>query len=327
MQRHELLLKMLADGRFHSGEQIAAALGCSRSAVWKRIRQVREIPGLEIDSVTGRGYRLREPLELLDSELILQHLPTERRATLHRLEVLGSVGSTNTLALQDAPVPGRGSAWLAEHQSDGRGRRGRTWVSPYGRNIYFSLAWRFDMPLAELSGLSVATGAVLSEVLQAHGLRGHGLKWPNDLLWQGRKLAGILLEANGEAEGPATAVIGIGINLDLDDRYAGQHIDQPYASLRDAGVKAERNRLAADLLDASMSMCVEFSREGLAPFLETWKRYDAFRDRPVRLTGPNSELHGQYLGLANDGGLCLMVGDKAQTFYAGELSLRAGESP
>ena len=324
MRRHEELLLILADGRFHSGQEIAASLGCSRSAVWKRIQKLREIPGLGVDSVTGRGYRLHRPLELLQRDLILQQLPAARRGLLHRLEVLGSVGSTNTLAMQNAPGAGRASAWFAEHQSEGRGRRGRSWVSPYGRNIYFSLAWRFDTPLARLSGLSIAAGTVLCEVLDVHGLRGHGLKWPNDLLWQGRKIAGILLEANGETEGPATAVIGVGINLDLD-RQAAQHIDQPYASLRDAGVRVQRNRLAADLLDASMSMCSEFADQGLAPFLATWQRYDAFRDRPVRLVGPGSELHGHYLRIADDGGLRLLVEGREQTFYAGELSLRPGD--
>jgi BirA family biotin operon repressor/biotin-[acetyl-CoA-carboxylase] ligase len=324
MQRHEELLHILADGRFHSGQDIAASLGCSRSAVWKRIQQLRAIPGLEVDSVSGRGYRLGRPLELLQHDLILQQLPAARRDRLHRLEVLGSVGSTNTLAMQHVPVAGRASAWFAEHQSAGRGRRGRTWISPYGRNIYFSLAWRFETPLARLSGLSIAAGTVLCEVLEAHGLRGHGLKWPNDLLWQGRKLAGILLEANGETEGPATAVIGIGVNLDLDHK-AAQHIDQPHAALRDAGLRVQRNRLAADLLDACMSMCIEFADRGLQPFLDTWQRYDAFRDRPVRLVGPRSELHGHYLRIADDGGLRLLVEGREQTFYAGELSLRPGD--
>ncbi len=316
-------MRILADGKFHSGEEIASSLGCTRSAVWKRVRAIRQVPGLGIDSVTGRGYRLQRPLELLDRARIVAPLQDLHATGLDSCEVLGSVDSTNTVASRAVVQINRGAAWFAEHQTAGRGRRGRSWVSPYGRNIYYSLAWRFDLPLAQLSGLSIACGAVLAEILQRHGLRGQGLKWPNDLLWDGRKIAGILLEVNGEPDGPASATIGVGINLDLGDDLQ-QQIGQPYASLRHAGLEADRNRLASDLLQGTATMCRHFTSKGLEPFLQTWRAYDVFRGQPVRLLGPNSELQGHCVGLADDGGLRLQVDGGVRTFYSGELSLRAG---
>jgi BirA family biotin operon repressor/biotin-[acetyl-CoA-carboxylase] ligase len=324
VEKSEALLRILADGRFHSGEQIAQSLDCSRSAVWKRLAQLRKMPGLEIDSVTGRGYRLRQPLELLDRQRILDGLSEPAIKALRECHVLGSVGSTNALAMQQIPETGHGVAWFAEHQSAGRGRRGRTWVSPYGRNIYFSLAWQFNASLAEVSGLSIAAGAVLAKVLHAQGLRGHGLKWPNDLLWQERKLGGILLEAQGEAAGPAGVVIGIGINLDIDQKLHPE-IDQPFTSLKEAGVELQRNRLAAHLLESMIELCQRFSQEGLEPFLDAWRSYDVFAGRPVRLLGTASEIAGISLGLAADGGLRLRTDDHEKTFYAGEISMKVGD--
>jgi BirA family transcriptional regulator, biotin operon repressor / biotin---[acetyl-CoA-carboxylase] ligase len=321
---YERILGLLADGRFHSGESIARTLGCSRSAVWKRIETLRARTGLQIDAVTGRGYRLRRPLELLDGSRITARLDNASIELLNDCQVLGSVTSTNSLAgEQGVPAGNPAIAWFAEHQTAGRGRRGRAWQSPYGRNLYFSLAYRFDLPMARLSGLSLATGAVIADVLAAQGLERHGLKWPNDLLWESRKLGGILLEAQGETDGPATAVIGVGLNLDLD-RDASDQIGQPVACLREAGVEVSRNHLAGDLLDALLRMCQRYAEEGLGPYLTTWRRFDMHCGQRVRLIGSSEEWCGESLGIADDGGLRLRIGDQVQTFYGGELSLRTG---
>lgn len=325
LRRQEALLGLLADGRFHSGEQIATELGCTRSAIWKRMRELREIPGIEVDSVTGRGYRLCRPIELLDRNKILAAAANPEALGLQGCQVLGSVVSTNALAGEaELTRPGQGAAWFAEHQSAGRGRRGRTWVSPYGRNLYFSLAWQFDAPLSELAGLSIAAGAMLAGLLERHGLSGHGLKWPNDLLWDGKKLAGILLEVHGETGGPANAVLGIGVNIDLEQTLQDQ-IDQPATSLRGAGLGVGRNRLAGELLQASVEMCHQFAASGLQPFVAQWRGFDLFKDQPVCLTGPGLEHRGRCLGLDDDGGLRLQEDGVVRTFYAGELSLRGGD--
>jgi BirA family biotin operon repressor/biotin-[acetyl-CoA-carboxylase] ligase len=314
------VLRALSDGRFHSGEELARSLGCSRSAVWKHIRRLREHIG--IHAVNGRGYRLHTPIELLDRELILGNLAPALRTRLGACHVLDEVDSTNDRAMRAAEDrPLQAMAWFAETQTGGRGRRGRSWHSPYARNLYFSFLHRFDMPMHRLAGLSIAVGVELAEMLSASGLQGHGLKWPNDLHWDGRKLAGILIEAAGEADGPAYAVIGLGLNLDLGD--IPDWLDQPVASLSETGVAYSRNRLAATLLARMLDMCERFGSQGLEPFLLRWADYDLYRDSPVRLTGSGLQHVGIARGLSMDGGLRLELDGTQQTFYAGEVSLRA----
>jgi len=315
------VLRALSDGRFRSGEELAAILGCSRSAIWKHVRRLRQQAGLQIDAVTGRGYRLSEPLELLDRESILQHLSAQQRTVLGALHVEDVVGSTNELALQRArQVATSPQAWLAESQTGGRGRRGRSWHSPYGRNLYFSLLHQFDMPLHRLAGLSVAVGLELAGMLADLGLREHGLKWPNDLHWQGGKLAGILIELHGESEGPASAVIGIGLNVDLGT--PPEWLDQPVCSLTDAGLDVSRNRLAGELIGRMLNLCERFAAEGLAPFAQHWPRYGLYQDEPVSLSGPGSQHVGVLRGLSPDGGLRIQLNNGERVFYGGELSLR-----
>lgn len=318
------VLRALSDGRFRSGEELAGILGCSRSAIWKHVRQLRQQAGLQIDAVTGRGYRLAEPLELLGRESILQHLSSQQRGSLGELHVEDVVGSTNELALQQADTATLSpQAWFAEAQTGGRGRRGRTWHSPYGRNLYFSLLHRFDIPLHRLAGLSIAVGLELAEMLADLGLQEHGLKWPNDLYWRGAKLAGILIEARGESEGPASAVIGIGLNIDLGE--PPEWLDQPVCSLRDAGLDVSRNRLAGELLGRMLGLCECFAAEGLAPFRHKWQRYGLYHGELVSLSGPGSHHVGTLRGLSPDGGLRLELDSGERVFYGGELSLRRGQ--
>lgn len=316
------ILQLLADGRFHSGEAIAVDLGCSRSAVCKQIANLRTQTGLRIDAVTGRGYRLQQPLDLLDRQQIESHLG-QHRHLLEACHVAGSVDSTNELAKQERLVgPAPAVVWLAEHQTAGRGRRGRQWLSPYGTNLYLSLAYRFDLPLMQLAGLSLAVGATLADRLCAYGLRGHGLKWPNDVLWQSRKLAGILLEALGEHDGPAIAVIGVGLNVQID-QATQREIDQPVASLQQAGIAVSRNRVAGELIADLLDACQLYQREGLPTFLGKWQAHDLLRGQRVQLSSAESVVSGEYLGIDSVGALRLKIGDDVKSFYGGEVSLRA----
>ncbi len=319
------VLRALSDGRFRSGEELAGMLGCSRSAIWKHVRRLRQESGLQIDAVTGRGYRLSEPLELLDQSLILNRLSAPQRAALAACHVHDVIESTNELALRAAATgAGAPQAWFAEAQTGGRGRRGRGWYSPYGRNLYFSLLQPFDMPMHRLAGLSVAVGLGLAEMLADMGLEGHGLKWPNDLHWQGGKLAGILIEARGESEGPTSAVIGIGLNVDLG--RPPEWLEQPVCSLRDAGMDVSRNRLAGELLARTLELCGRFAAEGLAPLIPQWTRYGLYQDQAVRLEAPGRRHLGILRGVNADGGLRLEVEGQERVFHGGELSLRREES-
>ena len=171
-----------------SGEAIAHELGCSRTAVWKHVESLRTL-GIEIDAVAGKGYRLREPLELLDGTLILAGLDPAVREKLRDLDIESSLDSTNSALRRLAIEDQHAAVILAEHQSGGRGRRGRQWHSPYARNIYLSIGWKLENSLSELGCLSLVVALATARALSRAGLNGHMVKWPNDLLLDGRKYA------------------------------------------------------------------------------------------------------------------------------------------
>ena len=325
MERHLALIRLLADGEFHSGEVIARQLGLSRAAIWKALRKSAEHYGLALDSVRGRGYRLQSPLELLDAAPILAALSPAGRASLARLDIHDQIDSTNT-ELMRAAVSGApsGTACLTERQTAGRGRRGRVWVSPFGVNLYFSLLWRYSLTPAALGGASLAAGAVVAEALRAAGAEDLALKWPNDLLWKGRKLAGLLLEVAGESQGPSHLVLGVGLNLRMA-LAQGSLIEQPWTDLNQVldGRPVSRNDLVARLLDALLVALDTYGREGLTPFLDQWRRFDAFQGQAVKLlTGAGRVIEGIHAGIASDGSLQLETVDGLQRFQAGEVSLR-----
>lgn len=318
------LLHRLADGRFHSGQVLATAMGVSRTAVWKQVRRLQREFGVEVHAVRGRGYRLAEALELLDLERIHAHIGGRSRARLQSTDLLVSTLSTNACAAAQPPtLSGRARVWLAEHQTAGRGRRGRKWVSAFGRNVYLSLAWRFDLPMTELAALSLAVGVVIAESMRELGVRGHVLKWPNDVLADGRKLAGILVEVFGEAAGPVTAVVGVGVNMRMP-MANGAAIDQPWVNLSALpGGDVSRNVLAGTLIDRLVEACEIFASEGVAPYLERWRAFDAFHGKPVRLDSNGRAREGVYAGIAANGALILESDEGRSEHHAGEVSLRA----
>lgn len=305
-----------------SGAELAASLGITRSAVWKRIEALREA-GVEIDAQPGRGYALARPLQLLDGAALGPALSPAARAELAGLEVLFETDSTNAEALRQ-PVPAQGTrAWLAERQTAGRGRRGRTWASPLAAHVYLSLSRRFEGGIAALQGLSLAVGVAAVQALHESGYREVGLKWPNDLLVGTRKLGGILVELRGDAAGPLHVVVGLGLNVAMPPS-AAQTIDQPWCDL--AGLSAQplsRQAVAAALLDALLPLLARFEREGLAPWREAWERHDLLAGKPVRVQEGPRVVEGVALGLAEDGALRLRTATGEYLCHAGEASLRA----
>jgi BirA family biotin operon repressor/biotin-[acetyl-CoA-carboxylase] ligase len=315
------VLTRLADGDFHSGEALARALDVSRASVWNAIRDL-EAAGLEIYKVHGRGYRLPYPLALLDRAVIERHLG--ECAPRFAIEVRATVDSTNTALLERAAAgaPG-GTVLAAESQPGGRGRMGRAWHAGIGEALTFSLLWRFARGAGALSGLSLAIGVALARALAAAGAAGAVLKWPNDVLWNGRKLAGILIELAGDALGPTAAVIGIGINVRVSEA-ARARIDQPVADCEEAcGVVPERNRLLATVLIELDRVLEAFAREGFEPLRAEWQRAHAHQGKRVTLTLPGgSRQAGVARGVAEDGSFLLETRAGVQRHHSGDISLR-----
>jgi BirA family biotin operon repressor/biotin-[acetyl-CoA-carboxylase] ligase len=226
------ILRMLSDGAFHSGTDLGKKLGITRAAVCKNIRSLTQ-SGLDVHRVTGRGYKLDAPLTLLNRSRILKHLGDEAADFRDRLHVIDETDSTNRhLAELIANAKAQnGMACLAEAQSGGRGRRGRAWVATPYHNLMFSMAWQFPGGPGLVSGLSLAAGLAVLQALEEYGVDGVGLKWPNDVLWDGRKLAGLLADVQGESAGPTQVILGVGVNAYIG-REDAERIDQPWVDLR-----------------------------------------------------------------------------------------------
>lgn len=323
MMTHLAALRLLADGAIHSGATIAAHLGVSRTAVWKALDKLSAY-GIEVIALRGQGYRLVEPLELLDAAQIRMALAPTIAPLIDEIEIHTSIGSTSSHLLRLAQAGARtGRVCLSEHQAHGRGRHGRGWVSPFGRGILLSILWRYDFGLAGLSGLSLAAGAVIADVLGEQGVADIGLKWPNDILWQRRKLAGLLLEAAGEAHGPSHVVIGVGINLKLPAAQAAS-IDQPWTDLATALATDHiaRNHLAARLITALAGALDRYASDGLTPFLDHWEAHDHYRGETVIIHDGPRRFSGIHAGITPDGALRLLTETGERTFRAGEVSLR-----
>lgn len=305
-----------------SGDVLAQEAGLTRAAVWKRIEALREA-GVEIDAQPGRGYRLRHVPELLDSAAMLETMPAHVRAGIASLELAWSLDSTNSeLLRRDTPQHGL-AVLLAERQTGGRGRRGKRWASPLAAHLYLSVSRRFSGGLARLGGLSLVAGVAAAEALHVCGYHGVRLKWPNDLLLQGRKLGGLLVEGGGEHAGPVRAVIGIGLNIRMPESAAAA-IDQPWIDLQQVSANTpSRNHIAAALLSQLVSTLAEFDREGLAPFRARYAALDALAGQQVAVHLAEETLEGTALGLAEDGALRVCISGNERMFHAGEVSVRA----
>jgi BirA family biotin operon repressor/biotin-[acetyl-CoA-carboxylase] ligase len=312
------LLRLLADGEFHSGQALAGVLGVSRTTVWKAL-QAAEPWGVTLYKVHGRGYRLVTPIEWLDAGVIARRLGAKAR--LFDLHIDAVSASTNTALLQRAAAGApSGTALAAELQSAGRGRRGRRWHSTLGGALTFSLLWRFERGPTGLAGLSLAVSVGVVRALRELGLAEVRVKWPNDLLWHHQKLAGILIEIEG-SEHPA-AVIGIGLNLRLDDQVRSR-VDQAATDLVSAGLRAGRNELLAALLSHQADVLQTFAQAGFAPLRGEWEQAHAFAGRQVVVALPDrSEYSGTVAGVAEDGALLVGGGASVRRFHSGEVSLR-----
>jgi len=315
------LLAILADGAFHSGSDLGRTLGMSRSAVWKHMRRLEEL-GLEVYSVKGRGYRVPGGLDLLDIEQLQQALATIEG--LAELELATEIDSTNARALQRLQQGVPAGLYVAEYQHGGRGRRGRQWLSPLASSLCFTLAWRFNTGPAALEGLSLAVGVALQRALVRLGLSDVALKWPNDLLVDDAKLAGILIELSGDAAGECQVAIGVGLNVRLPDNLLEQ-LDQPATDLQSLGFAGTRGVLLVELVTELVDVLNGFETGGFAPLRADWEAANAFAGRPVRLTSGNHSYEGMCVGVTDQGGLRLGMAQGEEVFHGGEVSVRIHE--
>jgi BirA family biotin operon repressor/biotin-[acetyl-CoA-carboxylase] ligase len=319
------VFQRLDDRSFQSGEALAADLSVTRAAVWKAVEQLREL-GVALDAQPNKGYRLAAGVSALSAERIEAQLPGEVRASLEVLLVEWTLESTNTRLLDALPpAAGKASVVLAEHQTGGRGRRGRGWVAPPGGAICLSLAWQYaDMPV-DLSALSLVVGLCTVNALAGLGVPGVSLKWPNDLVTRDGKLGGILIEMRTESGGPVHVVAGIGLNVSLDDAAR--------AAVKATGTTADdirahrtpvpdRNHIVAALLARLVPALEGFPRHGLTPHLDNWHDCDALREHEVRVEVAGEITRGVARGIDAHGALLVETPAGMRRFISGEVTVR-----
>jgi BirA family biotin operon repressor/biotin-[acetyl-CoA-carboxylase] ligase len=323
----EQVLARLADGAFHSGEALARDLGVSRTAIWKCVRGLVAI-GIDINAVPKRGYRLPQGVELLDAEAILKSVSAGARGRIRRLQCPLVTDSTNAqlLAVEDLPS-GRADVCIAELQTAGRGRRGRSWTAPFGSGICLSMSWQFSEVPRQLSALSLAIGVAVLRALKKAGVPGVRLKWPNDLHAGNGKLGGVLIELRAESSGPAYVVVGLGLNYRLSARtrseFANAGIEA--ADLADAQPQHQlgRSRCTAAILDSLVDALVDFERAGLQPFAREWREADALAAAGANVQFGDRTFQGIARGIDEDGALLLETPGQLLRFNSGEVTVRA----
>jgi len=319
------LLQILGDGEYHSGNDLGEKLGVTRAAVWKLIQQIKEL-GINIEAKTNLGYCIPGGMELLSTTQIKKNLSPQYQSLIKNLDILNIVDSTNNYLLNKARSGTSDIAiCLAENMTAGRGRFGRQWVSCFGKNIYLSLLWHFKTDISKLLGLSNVVAVAVARALQKYGVSEHlGLKWPNDIQWQGHKLAGILIELHGESHHHSHAVIGIGLNLDLISQLSTKSKIDLIDLLTITGKKPQRNQLSAYIIEAVIDALKKFQLEGLQPFITEWIKLDVALNQPVKIIAGQKEIKGIYRGIDSATGELVLEekGGNLQRYSSGEVSLR-----
>jgi len=325
MISQQALLNILADGKYHSGAVLGEHFGVSRAAIWKVIQKVEETFKLTVFAVKGKGYKLQNAIELLDKDTIVRQLDKKTKQHVSQLDVVFDIDSTNRY-LTAKSIDGTASGYvvLAEQQTNGQGRRGRTWYSPFGRNLYLSLLWRYPYGPAQLGCLSLFIAVAVVRALNKLGISDAGVKWPNDIYWKNKKLAGILLEMRGEASGPSAVVIGLGLNMSMksDNVDTENNIGQPWIDLETiTGKRVGRNRFASLIIDSLVDV-LNVVPEKQKELIQEWQSMDVLRDEDIEIQFADKIIHGKALGINSDGALKVLHENKEIICHSGDVSIR-----
>ena len=312
------LLLQLAKGDAVSGSELGTALNISRAAVWKRVNQLRDL-GVEIQALRGKGYCLAAPVDLIDQKALREHIDPASQSHISSCQVDMAIDSTNAAVGRLPLEQQHGALWLAEYQWAGRGRRGRSWYSPLGANIYLSLGWRFDLAASALGCLSLATGVAVRNTLTRLGASEVMLKWPNDVRVQGKKIAGCLVEIRGDANGPCNAVIGVGLNVAMSPAAP---IDQAWCSVRELNIPTSKTKIAALLADELIRVMLKYQENGFKPFANDWAAADELSGNTINLVLGEQSIGGVARGVAVSGALLVETGGVIKEFHAGDASVQ-----
>ncbi len=313
------LIQVLGDGNYHSGISLGKELNITRSAVWKFVNQLKNYD-IQIDSSGAYGYRLQQPLKLLDAVTIKKYIQQKPCDII----IFDSISSTNDYLKTCLDSKTNPQIFLAEQQTAGRGRFGRNWYSPFGQNIYLSCLWHFDKDISELSSLSLMVSLAIIKTLVDYGINTSlKIKWPNDILYDHQKLAGTLIEMVAESHASSQAIVGIGLNVnmffDVNDK-----INQNWTSIaKILGNYQDRNVLTGMLLNNLFNYLSEFNNKGFTEFLSEWQKYDYLIGKQIKLINNKKIIIGVALGINKRGCLVLKHDDdnKVIEYSSGDTTL------
>ncbi|MCS5709408.1 biotin--[acetyl-CoA-carboxylase] ligase [Candidatus Berkiella cookevillensis] len=319
------IIERLKDAKFHSGVELAKDLRVGRTTVWKAIRYLRSL-GVSIDAVRSRGYKLTQPLELLDKDKILSELSDLVQKQIYQFDVLPAVASTNDYLLSQIAYGQKPfSICLSESQTQGKGRQGKVWQSPFGRNLYLSVYGCFNA-VQNISGFSLSIATTILNTIEGFCTlpEGLGIKWPNDLMYGSAKIGGILIETQSnpaqQAEGIIHVVIGIGLNFDME---GFEPADKQWTDLKSVlGQVLGRNLFAGKLINKLLTDFVLFDQFGFDHFYSQWERFDLLKDKQIEISTPFSKEQGQYRGINKRGELLVEVAGALKALTYGNVSIK-----
>lgn len=305
----EDLLRALADGAPHSGEELAQSFGLTRAAVWKRIATLRDW-GIDVSAVPGRGYCLSSSIELLDQDLLEQDIARTTEFDLDRFELFTELASTNRHLLEKPPSRVKAlTACVAEYQRAGRGRRGRSWNTPLGAGLCLSVGWRYAETPDRLAALTLAAGVVVRRVIARTANVEIGLKWPNDLVHDGRKLGGILVELSAESHGQCHVVVGLGLNLQVPAALLSALSDWPRGAIDLSRIQqngcVSRHELCAALLRELGILLAEYPSAGFGSYIDDWREADQLCGQRVEIRDADGVAVGTARGIDDDAALII----------------------
>lgn len=322
-------LRLLSDGETHSTQSISKYFQCTSFEIFNVLRDVSEL-GINLIEFNNKGYWLKDSINWLNSESVLKNINQYPNVYPFDLIITDSVDSTNNFLInrlekiEEQENYKRILVIASELQTNGRGRLGRSWVSGLGESLTFSMGWYFNSDISKLSGLSLVIGIAIIRVFNSLSIHNVNLKWPNDIIFNYKKLGGILIEfRQSKPNRLPFIVIGIGINFNLS-RNSRSLIKQDATDLFAITNKnIDRNLMLSALLSELQNVLIKFEKYGLNYFMEEWINYHAFQGKKVSLYLPdNSVIEGTVDGVGHDGSLILITKAGRSFYNIGDISLR-----
>lgn len=312
------LVAIMSDCEFHDGDSLGQKLKVTRSAVWKMIKKLSDY-GISITSIKGKGYKLDTPLLLLDPDSIQSALPSALNNKI-KLDVFETIDSTNTFLKQHFDS-NKISICISECQVGGNGRFHRNWFSPFGINLYMSFRFRIQKDISELGGLTLAVSVATMNTLKKFGVESK-IKWPNDVYCNDQKISGNLIEIFAESNSTADAIIGIGLNINMDEIQTDDKLHWT-SILKETGKIADRNKIAATLISELCKQLDLFSKTGISHFLNVVHESDYLQNKQITVTQSSNAFKGTASGIDEFGRLILTLNDgTTRHFSSGDAQIK-----